>query len=82
MAISNFAFLELPGILKNIFDPQLVKSADAKKLWIWRAGYTLKYALSQLLLLRKPGLRQEHFGMTKKFVYVGHPNNLYLFKSY
>jgi len=30
MASSNFAFLELPGILKNIFDPQLAKSADAK----------------------------------------------------
>ena len=51
-----------------------------QKLWIWRADYTLKYALSQLLLSRKPGLRQEYFGMAKKFVYFGHPNNFYLFK--
>ena len=52
-----------------------------QKLWIWRADYTLKYALSQLLLLRKPGLGQEYFGMAKKFVYFGHPNNLYLFDA-
>ena len=46
MAISNFAFLELPGILKNIFDPQLVKPADAKN-----CGYGGQAILLNMLYL-------------------------------
>lgn len=46
MAISNFAFLEFPGILKNIFDPQLVKSADAKN-----CGYGGQAILLNMLYL-------------------------------